>query len=142
MCNKLKNSWSKKIDPSVEAILERSIGKWIDKPDQKYALELEYFDGTKSDTFFDKYLDEEEIIEIIPNLSYLKEFEKHFETRKDQIETEYLLPIIADASGVIFIATSGMFSGQIFHVDGGDFGFAHVANNVEDFNAQLTEFDF
>ncbi|WP_417266208.1 hypothetical protein [Brumimicrobium sp.] len=139
---KLRAEWNKNIDSDIELVLNHHIGKWIGEPNQKYTIDIEYFDGGRSDTFFDCFLSESEIIEILPNLKYLEEFEEHFETHKLLVDSKFLFPIIEDACGVFFISTYGKFTGQIFHVDNGDFGFAFVAKSLEDFKVRIKAFDF
>jgi hypothetical protein len=139
---RLKNIWNKEIDADIESILNTHLEKWIEKSNQKYSIDIKYIGGEISSTYFDKYLNVEEIIDMIPNLKYLEGFEKHFETSKNQINAEFLFPIIEDACGAIFISTHGKFSGQIIHVDNGDFGFAHIANNIDEFKIKLKEFNF
>lgn len=66
---RLKNIWNKEIDADIESILNTHLEKWIEKSNQKYSIDIKYIGGEISSTYFDKYLNVEEIIDMILTLS-------------------------------------------------------------------------
>lgn len=126
------------VSTEIRSFLKGFNGEIVEPED---GLEIVYttFDGQVFTDYFPNILHTKEIIEQLPSIDYIEDFFENSELSRNDVEAEYLLPIIEVCGGSLglYIALDGKHKNKVFMVDNGDFGICKIAESLADLASML-----
>ena len=134
----IENHYKCSISTEIRDFLNNFNGEIVD-PEGGLEITYNTFDEQAIADYFPNILHTKEIIEQLPYIDYIEDFFDNSELSRNDVEVEYLLPIIEVCGGSLglYIALDGNHKDKIFMVDNGDFGICKIAESLADLSSRL-----